>query len=164
MFIAGVIASIVNYHLSPYSANFWIANAAVTGGYAGTAFVLRRLMRTEVPFRHLSDVFRYSSVAIGGACCVASIGAVTLVWTKSITQAEYPRAALNWLVGDSVADSRDPEVEPGERNFSHIQGEHTRTFLSRNSRTIATPAPLNRRRKPAAFCWHCSLCLARILH
>ena len=103
MFVASLVASVLNYHLSPHTWSFWVENAVVTGGYSGTAILLRRLLRTELPFRHLGDVFRYSSVALGGACCVGSLGALALLWNKSISRADYPTATLNWLIGDSVA-------------------------------------------------------------
>ena len=103
MFLAGVLATTINYHQSPYTLAFWAVNLAVVCGYSAAAVVLRRILRTESPFQRLSDVFRYLCVALGGAFCVAAVGAFTLTWDGSIRRADYLRAALNWCIGDSVA-------------------------------------------------------------
>jgi PAS domain S-box-containing protein len=103
MFVTGVIATILNYHQSPHTLAFWAVNLAVVSGYSATAAILRRILRSESPFQRLSDVFRYLCVAMGGAVCVAAAGAFTLTWDGSIRRADYPKAALNWCVGDSVA-------------------------------------------------------------
>ena len=103
MFFAGIVASIFNYHQSPHALAFWAVNVAVVAGYSGTAAILRRILRADTPFRRSSDVFRYLCVALGGAACVAAVGAFTLTWDGSIRRADYLRAALNWCMGDSVA-------------------------------------------------------------
>jgi PAS domain S-box-containing protein len=103
MFVAGVVATILNYRQSPHTLAFWAVNVAVVSGYSATAAILRRILRSESPFQRLSDVFRYLCVAMGGAVCVAAVGAFTLTWDGSIRTADYPKAALNWCVGDSVA-------------------------------------------------------------
>ncbi|MFZ3214627.1 MAG: ATP-binding protein [Candidatus Acidiferrales bacterium] len=101
--LAGIIASIFDYHQSPYTLTFWAVNVVVVGGYAGAAYLLRRILRDESPFRTLGDVFRYLLVALSAAFCVATLGAFTLTWDHSVRLADYPRAALNWFLGDSVA-------------------------------------------------------------
>ena len=103
MLIAGVIAGIVNYHQSPYTAAFWIINFVVVGAYSGAAYLLRRVLRAESPFQRLGDVFRYVAVALGVAICVAPLGALSLLWTHLIHSGDYVKAALNWFIGDSVA-------------------------------------------------------------
>lgn len=80
MFVAGVAATILNYHQSPHTLAFWAVNVAVVSGYSATAAILRRILRSESPFQRLSDVFRYLCVAMGGAVCVAAVGAFTLTW------------------------------------------------------------------------------------
>ena len=103
MFVAGVVATMLNYHQSPHTLAFWAVNLAVVCGYSATAAILRRILRSESPFQRLSDVFRYLCVAMGGAVCVAAVGASTLTWDGSIRPVDYPRAALNWCIGDCVA-------------------------------------------------------------
>ncbi|MFZ0084304.1 MAG: ATP-binding protein [Candidatus Acidiferrales bacterium] len=103
MLVAGCVASVLNYHESPHALAFWAVNATVVAGYSGTAAIMRRVLRADSPFRRLSDVFRYLCVALGGALCVAAVGAFTLTWDGSIQRSDYPRAALNWFIGDSVA-------------------------------------------------------------
>jgi PAS domain S-box-containing protein len=103
MLLAGVSASIVNYHVSPYTTSFWIINFVVVGAYSGAAYLLRRVLRTESPFQRLSDVFRYVAVTLGVAICVAPLGALSLLWTHLIHRAEYLKASSNWFIGDSVA-------------------------------------------------------------
>jgi PAS domain S-box-containing protein len=101
--VAGTIASIMNYHQSPRTATFWAVNITVAGGYTVAAYLLRRVLREESPFRTLGDVFRYLCVSLTAAFCVGSIGALTLTWDKSVAAADYPTAAMNWFMGDSVA-------------------------------------------------------------
>jgi two-component system, LuxR family, sensor kinase FixL len=103
MLLVGVIAGVVNYHQSPYTATFWIINLIVVGAYSGAAYLLRRVLRAESPFERLSDVFRYVGVALGVAICVAPLGALSLLWTELIRRSDYIKASLNWFIGDSVA-------------------------------------------------------------
>jgi signal transduction histidine kinase len=103
MLIAGVIAGIVNYHQSPYTATFWFINFLVVGAYSFAAYLLRRVLRAETPFQRLGDVFRYVAVALGVAICVAPVGALSLLWTDLIHRGDYVKASLNWFIGDSVA-------------------------------------------------------------
>jgi PAS domain S-box-containing protein len=101
--LAGTISNVLNYHQSPNTLTYWVVNSVVVAGYSGTAYFLRRVLRSDSPFRTLGDVFRYLGVTLGGAFCVASVGAFSLTWDKSVLPADYPVAALNWFVGDSVA-------------------------------------------------------------
>ena len=48
-------------------------------------------------------MFRYLCVSLTAAFCIGSIGALTLTWDKSVSAKDYPAAALNWFIGDSVA-------------------------------------------------------------
>jgi PAS domain S-box-containing protein len=103
MFLAGIVASLFNYHQSPHAVAFWAVNFVVTAGYSATAAILRRILRADTPFRRSSDVFRYLCVTLGGSACVAAVGAFTLIWDGAIRRADYAKAALNWCIGDSVA-------------------------------------------------------------
>jgi PAS domain S-box-containing protein len=100
--LANFVSAIVNYHQSPRSAAFWVSCMAITAGYSGGAFILRRILPPDSPFRSVGDVFRYLTVAITTSFCVASIGAWTLTWRTPALMAEYPKLVLSWAVGDSV--------------------------------------------------------------
>ena len=54
--LAGTLASVVNFNESPASITFWLVNVAVTGGYAGAAILLRRVFRASPQLRSLRDV------------------------------------------------------------------------------------------------------------
>jgi PAS domain S-box-containing protein len=100
--LANFVSAIVNYHQSPRSAAFWVSCLVITAGYSGGAFILRRILPHDSPFRSVGDVFRYLSVAITTSFCVASVGALTLTWQTPALITEYPKLVLSWAVGDSV--------------------------------------------------------------
>jgi PAS domain S-box-containing protein len=100
--LANFVSAVVNYHQSPRSAAFWVSCLVITAGYSGGAFILRRILPPDSPFRSVGDVFRYLIVAITTSFCVASIGALTLTWQTPALVAEYPKLVLSWAVGDSV--------------------------------------------------------------
>ncbi len=102
LLIAGMIAASVNYPLSAFSAGFWAVNFAVAIGYTGAAYILRRL-RVNIAFRSLRDVNLFVMVALGASFCVASTGSAAFVWAGTLRRPDYPRAVLNWWVGDAVA-------------------------------------------------------------
>jgi PAS domain S-box-containing protein len=103
MFVAGISASVLNYHLSPFALSTWVMICISVGGYTGASYLLRRVLRAETPFQTLGDVFRYLGVALGGAVFVGVFGPLALMSDKLILRMEYSRAALSWFVGDSVA-------------------------------------------------------------
>jgi PAS domain S-box-containing protein len=103
MFVAGLSASVLNYHLSPFALSTWVMICISVGGYTGASYLLRRVLRAETPFQTLGDVFRYLGVALGGAVFVGVFGPLALMSDKLILRMEYSRAALSWFVGDSVA-------------------------------------------------------------
>jgi PAS domain S-box-containing protein len=103
MFVAGISASVLNYHLSPFALSTWVMICISVGGYTGASYLLRRVLRAEAPFQTLGDVFRYLGVALGGAVFVGVFGPLALMSDKLILRMEYSRAALSWFVGDSVA-------------------------------------------------------------
>jgi integral membrane sensor domain MASE1 len=100
--LANFVSAIVNYHQSPRSAAFWVSCLVITAGYSGGAFILRRILPHDSPFRSVGDVFRYLTVAITTSFCVASVGALTLTWETPALITEYPKLVLSWAVGDSV--------------------------------------------------------------
>jgi PAS domain S-box-containing protein len=97
-----LISSQLIYHQSPLLLSTWAQDLAITGGYAAAAFVLRRILPREMPFRSVGDVFRYLSVAITASVGVASIGSWALTWADPALAPEYPKMVMNWAVGDSV--------------------------------------------------------------
>jgi PAS domain S-box-containing protein len=101
--VAGICAAVLNYHESPFAMSTWVMVAASVGGYTGASYLLRRVLREDEPFQTLADVFRYLGVALGAAVFVGVSGPLALEWDKVISRADYPRAALSWFVGDSVA-------------------------------------------------------------
>jgi PAS domain S-box-containing protein len=100
--LANFVSAIVNYHQSPRSAALWVSCLVITAGYSGGAFILRRILPHDSPFRSVGDVFRYLSVALTTSFCVASVGALTLTWQTPALITEYPKLVLSWAVGDSV--------------------------------------------------------------
>jgi len=103
MVVAGFFASVVNYQLSPLALSTWTMVCLSVGGYTGASYLLRRVLRDRAPFQTLGDVFRYLGVALSAAAFVGALGPLALTWDKFILRADYPKAALSWFVGDSVA-------------------------------------------------------------
>src|SRR5277367_602260 len=103
MAVAGISSAIVNYHESPFSVATWVMVFVSVGGYTCAAYLLRRMLRDHAPFQTLGDVFRYLGVTLSAAVVVGTLGPVVLTWDKTILPADYPRAAVSWFVGDSVA-------------------------------------------------------------
>ena len=103
MALAGISSSILNYHESPFSAATWMMIFISVGGYSGASYLLRRMLRDHAPFQTLGDVFRYLVVAMTTAVVVGVLGPLALTWDGTIPRADYSKAALSWMVGDSVA-------------------------------------------------------------
>ena len=102
LLIAGMIAAGVNYPLPAYSPGFWAVNFVVAIGYSGATYALRRL-RVNIAFRSLRDVNLFVMVTLAASFCVAAAGSAAFIWTGTLRRADYPRAVLNWWVGDAVA-------------------------------------------------------------
>jgi PAS domain S-box-containing protein len=100
--LANCISSFVNYHMSPATPGFWASNLAITMGYAGGAFILRRIMPRDFSFQSVGDVFRFLSITITTSFCVAALGALALTWNQPSMLSDYPKMVLNWAVGDSI--------------------------------------------------------------
>jgi PAS domain S-box-containing protein len=103
MVVAGFSSSVLNYHQSPFALTTWLMVLVSVGGYSCASYLLRRVLRAHAPFQTLGDVFRYLGVALSAAVVVGTLGPFVLTWDKSILPADYPKAALSWFVGDSVA-------------------------------------------------------------
>jgi PAS domain S-box-containing protein len=100
--LANLISSYVNYHMSPATSTFWVQNVVITVGYAGGAYILRRIMPRDISFRSVGDVFRFLSITTTTSICVAALGALALVENAPSMLGDYPKMVLNWAVGDSV--------------------------------------------------------------
>jgi len=103
MVAAGLIASVLNYHQSPFALSTWVMTFISVGGYTGASYLLRRMLRDHAPFQTLGDVFRYLGVALSAAVFVGTLGPLALTWDHTIPPADYSKAAVSWFVGDSVA-------------------------------------------------------------
>ena len=102
LLVAGMLAAVVNYPLSTFSLGFWAVNSAVAVGYTGAAYALRRL-RVNISFHSLRDVNLFVAVALAASFCVAATGTAAFIWAGTLRRADYPKAVLNWWVGDAVA-------------------------------------------------------------
>jgi PAS domain S-box-containing protein len=102
LLVAGMLAAVVNYPLSAFSMGFWLVNVVVAVGYAGAAHALRRL-GANTSFRSLRDVNLFVIVALVSSFCVASAGSAVFLLVRTLKRADYPKAVLNWWVGDAVA-------------------------------------------------------------
>jgi PAS domain S-box-containing protein len=101
--IAEMLAATFNYPLSSFSPGFWVVNTAVAAGYTAAAYVLRRVLRVNTCFRSLRDVNWFVAMALASSFCVAAAGSAIFLWSKTLRSADYPKAVLNWWVGDAVA-------------------------------------------------------------
>src|SRR5580658_5165795 len=103
IFVAGFVTSLVNYHLSPFSANIWYVNGLIATSYAVMATLLRRYIRVHGILRSLQNVFRYSFVVMGATLVLAFCGSLSFVWSGKVSFDHYVATSLNWWIGDSVA-------------------------------------------------------------
>ena len=103
LFLAGTIAGIMNYHQSPWDPAFWAQDVIIFGGYSFAAVILRRCLNPRSPLNTIPHVIRFLFITLGISCGVAYLGAYCLVADHNISWKDYPTAAINWWIGDSVA-------------------------------------------------------------
>ena len=101
--LAGILASVVNFNESPASITFWLVNLAVTGGYAGAAILLRRVFRVSPQLRSLRDVMWFVCVAFFTSLFVAAASSALFVHAKLLPAQAYLRGALNWWICDAAS-------------------------------------------------------------
>ncbi|MGH7839545.1 MAG: MASE1 domain-containing protein, partial [Candidatus Binataceae bacterium] len=101
--LGGWISGLVNYHQLLLSYSFLLVSPLVVGGYTCAAVVLRRLIGPDSQLRSLRDVMFYVYVVFFASCCVACASTATLMADHGLGAADYPRAVLNWWIGDGVA-------------------------------------------------------------
>jgi PAS domain S-box-containing protein len=102
-YLAGTLASVVNFNESPTSLSFWLINVAVTGGYAGAALLLRRTFRVSPQLRSLRDVVGFVCVALFASLFVAIASCALFVEGKMLPPEAFLRGALNWWVCDAAS-------------------------------------------------------------
>jgi PAS domain S-box-containing protein len=102
-YLAGTLASVVNFDESPNSLSFWLINVAVTGGYAGAALLLRRTFRVSPQLRSLRDVVWFVCVALFASLFVAIASCTLFVAGKMLPPEAFLRGALNWWVCDAAS-------------------------------------------------------------
>ena len=102
-YMAGTLASIVNFNESPTSISFWLINVAVIGGYAGAALLLRRVFRVSPQLRSLRDVLWFVCVAFFASLFVATTGCALFVQGKLLPPEAFLKGALNWWICDAAS-------------------------------------------------------------
>ncbi|HXZ12718.1 MAG TPA: ATP-binding protein [Candidatus Sulfotelmatobacter sp.] len=102
-YIAGTLASLVNFGESPASLSFWLVNVAVTGGYGAAAVVLRRVLRVSPQLRSLRDVLRFVGVAFVASLFVAVSGCALFVRSKFLEPQAFFTGALYWWICDAAS-------------------------------------------------------------
>ena len=102
-YLAGTLASIVNFNESPASVIVWLVNVAVAGGYGGAALLLRRVLRVSSQLRTLRDVLRFVFVACCASLFVAALGTALFVQARIIPPEAFLRGTLNWWVCDATS-------------------------------------------------------------
>ena len=101
--LAGVIASIVNYHQAITSYMFTVGNLVLISLYLCAAIVLRRVLKINWRLTSMRDVMCLLFVALPFSCLVALAGTYTLVLDHAVSPGQYLTATLNWWIGDAVA-------------------------------------------------------------
>jgi PAS domain S-box-containing protein len=103
LYIASVACSIINYHQSPFTDEFWAEITVIFFGYWVASRGMRRYLDRRMPFRTVRDVIIFLTFALSAAGFVAACGSYALVLMADVPRSEYATAALNWWIGDSVA-------------------------------------------------------------
>jgi PAS domain S-box-containing protein len=103
MYLAGTVASKVNYGESPATLTFWLMNFLVVGGYSCVAWFLRRILRVSSLFATLGNVLRFVAATFTAAFCVSFLGTALFLHDKIIHPQEFLSAAMNWWIGDTTS-------------------------------------------------------------
>jgi PAS domain S-box-containing protein len=103
VYMAGTLASVVNFNESPASISFWLVNAGVTAGYAGAALLLRRMFRVSPRLRSLGDVLWFVCVSFFASLFVAVTSCALFVQQKFLPPNAFLRGAVNWWVCDAAS-------------------------------------------------------------
>lgn len=102
-YVAGTLASVVNFHESPATLSFWLVNVAVAGGYAGGALILRRVFRVNPRLRSLRDSLYFVFVVFFTSLFVAAAGSALFVWSGLLAPEALAKGVLNWWICDAAS-------------------------------------------------------------
>jgi PAS domain S-box-containing protein len=103
LLIAGLIASIVNYHLPIPSYSLLAGNIHYVVVYTAAAEILRRVVKIDARLRSMRDVMWLVLIAMCSSILVAFVGTGFLAIDHLIPVEQYFPATLSWWVGDAVA-------------------------------------------------------------
>src|ERR1700675_1888568 len=96
LLIAGLIASIVNYHLPIPSYSLLAGNIQYVVVYTAAAEILRRVVKIDAHLRAMRDVIWLLLVATCSSILVAFVGTRFLVIDHLIPAEQYFPATLSW--------------------------------------------------------------------
>jgi diguanylate cyclase (GGDEF)-like protein/PAS domain S-box-containing protein len=103
VFIASVVAAVVNYHRPIFSWCGIPGAIAIYLGYVGGASILRRRWRIDLKLGTLNDVGRYIVVSLGASILSTASGILTILGDGRIQRSDALSAALEWWVSDTLA-------------------------------------------------------------
>jgi diguanylate cyclase (GGDEF)-like protein/PAS domain S-box-containing protein len=103
VFIASLVAAVVNYHRPLLSWCGIPGSIAIYLGYLGAAALLKRRWRIDLKLGTLGDVGRYVVVSLGAAIFSAVFGVLTLWGDGRISRSDAFRATVEWWVSDALA-------------------------------------------------------------
>ena len=103
VFIASLIAAVVNYHRPVLSWCGIPGSIAIYLGYAGGSTLLRGKWRIDLRLRTLTDVWRYTVISFGAAIFSAVTGMLTLLGDGRIHRSDALRTTIEWWVSDALA-------------------------------------------------------------
>src|ERR1700732_4720311 len=102
VFIASVVAAVVNYHRPIFSWCGLPGSIAIYLGYVGAAAILRRRWRIDPKIGTLRDVGRYIVISLGAAILSALFGVLSLLGAGRIGGSDALRTAAVWWASDAV--------------------------------------------------------------
>jgi diguanylate cyclase (GGDEF)-like protein/PAS domain S-box-containing protein len=103
VFLASVVAAVVNYHRPILSWCGIPGSIAIYLGYVGAAAILKRGWRIDLTLGTLRDVGRYIVVSLAAAILSAVFGVLTLLGDGRISRSQALRTAVDWWVSDALA-------------------------------------------------------------
>jgi diguanylate cyclase (GGDEF)-like protein/PAS domain S-box-containing protein len=103
VFIASVVAAVVNYHRPILSWCGIPGSIAIYLGYLGGATILRGRWRIDLKLGTLNDVGRYIVISLGAAIFSAVTGMLTLLGDGRIRGSDALRTTVDWWVSDALA-------------------------------------------------------------
>ena len=103
MLIGSFLASVVNDGQSPLTYTFWFSNTVMVLTYTIAAAVLQKILGAERKLQSLRKVLWYVSVVGCASLIDATVGRLAFIWDKTLAVSSYPKAAMDWCIGDAVA-------------------------------------------------------------